>query len=238
MANENYRHESKVKFAKNDGESFKNYCIKTFCVPKKNIRFVLNATQKDFNVLIQWCAGIAKQYGENTKIIVYYVGHGISSKRNKISYFVPVDGRFSKTKTCFGVDVLLNNLSALPVKSAVLFIDASFNCYNRRGSSLVEEVEVGIRSKSQVLLGNVVACFAAQGNETAYQYENNKHGVFTYFLLNEIQNNPSNLTLGGLFYEVQSKVKTYSLSEYKKMQTPTVIYSAGLNEKWKDIKLR
>ena len=238
IANENYRKEPKVKFAKNDAETFKNYCIKTLCVPKRNLKFVQNATLKDFEIMIKWMSGVAKQYGEETKFIIYYVGHGISSNRNKKSYFVPVEGRFSKIKTCFSVDYFFENLSAMPVKSAVVFVDASFNCYNRKGTVLVDDITSGIKSKTRVLDGNVVACFAAQGNETAFQYEDKKHGVFTYFLLKEIQNNPSNLTLGGLFYEVQSKVKTYSLSEFKKTQTPSVIYSSRLTDKWKDIKLR
>ena len=81
----------------------------------------------------------------------------------------------------------------------------------------------------------MVLCLAAQNDETAFLYDEKKHGLFTYFLLNEIQNNPYNIKLGNLFYEVQSKVKTYSLSEYKSMQTPTIIYSASMKDKWKEI---
>jgi len=238
IANENYRNESKVKYAKNDAETFRNYCMKTFCIPKKNIKYITNATMKDIDFAVNWMSGIAKHYGEKAKIIVYYAGHGISSKRTKKSYLVPVDGQFSKVKSCYSVDLLIDNLGALPVASATLFIDAGFNCYNRKGETLMDDVRIGLRSKNQAIMGNVVAIFAAQGSETAYQFEDKKHGVFTHFLLNEIQNNPDEMTLGGLFYEVQSKVKSYSLTEFKKMQSPTVIYSAGLGEKWKNVKLR
>jgi len=238
IANENYRHESKVKYAKNDAETFRNYCMKTFCIPKKNIKFISNATLEDFDYAVRWIAGIAKQYGEKAKIIFYYAGHGISSKRTKMSYFVPVDGIFSKVRTCYSVDYLLDNLGAMPVESATVFVDASFNCYNRKGETLLDDVRVGLRSRNNALLGNVVAIFAAQGSETAYQFEDKKHGLFTHYLLNEIQNNPEEMTLGGLFFEVQTRVKSYSLTEYKKMQSPTVIYSPGLGEKWKEVKLR
>lgn len=238
IANENYRRESKVKYAKNDAETFKNYCIRTFCVPKKNIKFISNATLKDFDYAVKWMAGIAKQYGEKAKIIVYYVGHGVSSKRTKMSYFVPVDGTFSKVKTCYSVDFLLDNLGAMPVSSATVFVDAGFNCYNRKGETMMDDVKVGLRSRNNALLGKVVAIFAAQGSETAYQFEDKKHGLFTHYLLNEIQNNPDEMTLGGLFFEIQTRVKSYSLTEYKKMQSPTVIYSPGLGEKWKEVKLR
>lgn len=154
--------------------------------------------------------------GDQIYNILCRTWHIVKQKQKVV--FRPCRRSLLKNKTCFSVDYFFENLSAMPVKSAVVFVDASFNCYNRKGTVLVDDITSGIKSKTRVLDGNVVACFAAQGNETAFQYEDKKHGVFTYFLLKEIQNNPSNLTLGGLFYEVQSKVKTYSLSEFKKLK--------------------
>ena len=84
--------------------------------------------------------------------------------------------------------------------------------------------------------GNVVLCLAAQNDETAYLYEEKKHGVFTYFLLNEIQNKPSDIRLGELFYNVQGKVKAFSLSEFKTMQTPTIIYSPSMKNRWEGVR--
>lgn len=235
IANENYRYESKVRYAKNDAESFKNYCVKAFGVPKKNIRYIHNATLNDFEMAIKWLSGIAKQYGDKAKILFYYSGHGISSNRTKKSYFVPVDGRFSKPKTCYCVDLFIDNIGAMPVQSAVVFADAGFVTYSKYNDKSANVSRVSIRSNNQLVNGNVVMCLAAQDNNSAFQYEEKKHGMFTYFLLNEIQNNPYEIKLGDLFYDVQSKVKILSLSEYKTMQTPTVIYSPNLRDKWKDI---
>lgn len=235
IANENYRHESKVRYAKNDAESFKNYCIKTFGVPKKNIRFVQNATLHDFEMLVKWLSGIAKQHGEEAKVLFYYTGHGMSSRRNNKSYFVPVDGSFDKVKSCYGVDLFLDNICALPISSAVVFVDAGFVYYDRFNEKNKNKHKVSIRSNNQLINGNVVLCMASQSDETAFIYEDRKHGLFTYFLLNEIQNKPYDIKLGKLFYDVQSKVKTFSLSEYKSMQTPTIIFSADMKDKWKEI---
>lgn len=235
IANENYRHESKVRYAKNDAESFKNYCVKTFGVPKRNIRYIHNATLDDFEMTIRWLSGIAKQHGDKAKIIFYYSGHGISSDRTKKSYLVPVDGRFSKPKTCYCVDLFIDNLGAMPVQSAVVFVDAGFSTYSKHDDKTSTTSRVAIRSNNQLVNGNVVLCLAAQDNNSVFQYDAKKHGLFTYFLLNEIQNNPFEIRLGDLFYDVQSKVKIISLSEYKTMQTPTIIYSPNLRDKWKDI---
>ncbi len=237
MANENYRHETKVRYAKNDAETFKNYCVKTFGVPKKNIRFIYNANLNDFEMTMKWLSGVAKQYGEKAKVIFYYNGHGMSSKRNNKSYFVPVDGSFDKLKTCFSVDLFLDNICALPFGSAVVFVDAGFVYYDKYAKDKKENPKLSIRSNNQLINGNVVLFMASQSNETAFLYEDQKHGLFTYFLLNEIQNNPYDIRLGKLFYDVQSKVKTFSLSEYKSMQSPAIIYPANMKDVWKEIRM-
>jgi len=46
ISNENYRRESKVEFALNDGETFKKYCIQTLGLPEKNVQFTPDATFK------------------------------------------------------------------------------------------------------------------------------------------------------------------------------------------------
>ena len=40
IANENYRREAQVIFAKNDGETFGKYCIQTLGLPEKNVHIV------------------------------------------------------------------------------------------------------------------------------------------------------------------------------------------------------
>lgn len=234
IANENYRYTTKVKYAKRDAETFKNYCIKTFGVPKRNIRFVQNARKRDFESALQWIENKAKTFGPDIKVIFYYVGHGTMSQRSKKSFFVPTDGRMDKVRTCFSVDYLIENIGALPVESAVLFVDASFNCHDRKGNVLITE-NTDNRSNIQITYGNVAAVFACQGNENAYQHESKKHGVFTYFLLSEIQQHHEDINLENLYYEVQNSVKTYSLSEYKTMQTPTIMYSSQIGEAWRKI---
>lgn len=45
VANENYRREAQVPYANNDGEVFKEYCIKALGIPEKNIKYVADASQ-------------------------------------------------------------------------------------------------------------------------------------------------------------------------------------------------
>ena len=54
IANENYQNETKVDYAKNDGEVFRNYCHKTLGMPEKNVHFVANATLNNLIGELDW----------------------------------------------------------------------------------------------------------------------------------------------------------------------------------------
>ena len=76
--------------------------------------------------------------------------------------------------------------------------------------------------------GNLVVFTAAQGDETAYQYAEKGHGMFTYFLLKKLQESKGDVTLGELGDYITNEVKRESLLNNNKIQTPTVIPATGL----------
>ena len=97
---------------------------------------------------------------------------------------------------------------------------------------------VAIKSRPEIPLGNVFVLSAAQGDETAYPYKEKKHGLFTYFLLKKLQATKGKVSLDELSEFVKTSVTRKSLVENGKSQTPSVYVSLGLQDKWKDIKLK
>jgi hypothetical protein len=79
---------------------------------------------------------------------------------------------------------------------------------------------------------------AAQGDETAYPFKSQQHGMFTYFLLKKLQESKGNVTLGELGDYLTKEVKRQSFDENNKMQTPTVNASAALQSTWRSMKLK
>ena len=59
------------------------------------------------------------------------------------------------------------------------------------------------------------------------------HGLFTYFLLKKLQETKGQITLGELVEYVTKQVKRQSVVINNKKQTPTVIPSAAMVDKWK-----
>jgi len=79
---------------------------------------------------------------------------------------------------------------------------------------------------------------AAQSDETAYQNDKEKHGMFTYYLLKKLQETGGDVTLKELGDYITTEVSRSSLKLNNKSQTPSVIPSASLMDTWKTWKLK
>ena len=84
----------------------------------------------------------------------------------------------------------------------------------------------------------MVVMTAATGDETAWPYEEKGHGLFTYFLLKELQSTRGDVTLKRLTDYVIEEVSRHSVVVNSKKQTPTVSVSSALSDSWTEIKLK
>ena len=241
IANEHYRHETNVEFAKNDGETFKEYCVKTLGLPEKsNVEYMADATLNEIRNKIDWLSEVAEAFNGDINIIFYYAGHGIPDENSKTSYLLPVDGRGSNIKTCYKLDELYSELGALPAKSITIFMDACFSGAQRStgGGMLSDTRGIAIKVKQGMPTGNMVVFSAAQGDETAYPYREKQHGMFTYFLLKKLQETKGDVTLGELGTYIETNVRQQSITVNKKRQTPTITPSSTMEDKWREMKLK
>lgn len=238
IANENYQTVSGVDFAVNDGSVFREYCIKTLGIPEKNIHFTPDATLVNMWSQVDWLTNIAKACGGDANLIFYYAGHGIPDEGSRDAYLLPVDGNGTNTKTAYKLSELYSSLSQYPTKQTVVLLDACFSGAERSGDMLVAARGVALKAKAAVPQGNLVVLSAASGDETAYQYKDKGHGLFTYFLLKKLKETGGNASLGELANYVETQVSRHSIIENSKSQTPTVIPSGAMSAAWKDLRLR
>ena len=54
IANELYKHEEQVPYARTDGESFRNYCVKTLGLPEDHVHFSSDATLNEMRMAMNW----------------------------------------------------------------------------------------------------------------------------------------------------------------------------------------
>lgn len=238
IANENYQYESAVEFAKHDGEMMKQYCTQTLGMPEKNVRLVQNATLNNIRAALGWIKEVSDAYNGTAKVVFYYSGHGIPNEATNQAYLLPVDGTGKDFNTGYAVSQLFHELSSLNAQNVVAFMDACFSGAKRSGQMLASARGVAIKARQDTPQGKMVVFSASQGDETAYPYKGQSHGMFTYFLLKKLQESKGDVTLGELGDYINSNVRQLSIVENSKSQTPTVVPSATVAAEWRSMKLK
>ena len=238
ISNEKYQMEKAVQYAENDGKTFADYCRKTLGLPEKNVHFVTNATLNNIKHEIKWLQDVITVYNGDAKIIFYYAGHGIPDEQNKSAYLLPIDGYGSDVTTGYALEDLYKALGSLPSQSVTVFLDACFSGTKRDGEMLASARGVAIKVKQATPVGNIVAFSAAQGDETAYPYKEEEHGLFTYYLLKKLQETKGNVTLGELSDYIKTQVERQSIVINGKLQSPSIVSTATVANSWKKCTLK
>lgn len=234
IANETYNKEANVPYAVNDGNIFKEYCRNCLGIPEKNIHLITNATLNDIRHEVKWIQDVAEVYKGDAKIIFYYAGHGIPDEKSKNAYLLPTDGYGSDVATGYSLENLYKTFGSLPSKSITVFLDACFSGAKRDGNMLASARGVAIKVKQTIPVGNMVVFTAAQGDETAYPYKDEEHGLFTYYLLKKLQETKGNATLGELSDYIKEQVERQSIVTNGKLQSPSIMATSSIGNEWKN----
>lgn len=238
IANENYQNEKNVEFAYNDGQVFKDYCIKALGIPMENVHFRANATLNDLRFEMNWIKQTATAYNGEAKFIVYYAGHGVPDDASKDAYLLPTDGFSSDLSSGYKLSDFYKVLGEIPSENVLVFLDACFSGAQRSGEIMASARGVAIKPKLTAPKGNLIVFSAATDRETAYPYKEKYHGLFTYYLLKKIKETPGNLTLGSLVSFVTGEVKKKSIVVNRKTQTPTLSASVSMNGLWENMSIK
>lgn len=239
IANEKYEHVPDVGMAMNDGNIFAKYCHQTLGVPDANVRMYQNATYGSMINAVRDIQNISKAYNGDIKVIFYYAGHGIPDERTKDAYLLPVDADGRQMAVCYSLKNLYGELSALGAKHVVVFLDACFSGSTADGGNLMAAARgVALKPKKEAPQGNMVVFSAASDAETAFPYEEQGHGMFTYYLLKKLQETKGGATLKEIGDYIIRNVREKSVVVNRKPQTPTVLPSASVSSTWQTMTLK
>ena len=238
VGNENYLDAIKVPFANNDANIFAEYCKRTLGLPKDNVKVYKDAT---FGVLVNAVSTIkkiAKAYEGKLNIIFYYSGHGIPDEASHEAFMLPIDADGQNMGICYSLDKLYKELKDTHAQKVLVLLDACFSGAVRGNGMIVETKGVAIKPKKNVVDGNIVVLSAATDKQTAYPFEQEGHGLFTYYLLKKLHDTCGNVTLGELQSYIKSEVEKKAIVIKGKEQTPTVVTSGTMLNTWKSLPLR
>ena len=223
--------EQNVPFAVNDATTFRDYAVKTLGVEQENITFLTNATAGQMAQQIDKVFKMLSKLGNKAELIVYYAGHGYPDENSKIPYLIPVDVSASNLEMGIKLNDLYKNLSATNAKRIVVFLDACFTG-GGRSNGLLASRGIKVIPKEDALNGNLVVVSASSGLQSALPYQNEKHGMFSYYLFKKLQESKGNITLGDLFTFLKENVSLQSLKINNKEQDPTINVSPAVEQEY------
>ena len=242
IANETYKNVAKVPSAYADGHAVAEYMRKTIGIPEPNIKFCPDASLAEIYDAMSELQRKANLIGSEAEIMVYYAGHGLPDENTSEAYLLATDANPTNSRTWYKLSDFYSTLSDINAKSVMVFLDACFSGAERTSGDATIMGSKGargavIKAKEAAPKGNMFVLSAASGNETALPYYDKNHGLFTYFLLKKIQDTKGNVTLKDLADYVTEQVKHHSNFVIQKPQTPTVVTSGTMTDKWKSKKL-
>lgn len=236
IANEHYKNVDSVPFALKDGLSFRKYCTDVLGIPEGNIVCRYNATGNEMTDAVDRIKDFQQAY-EGMKLIVFYSGHGLPDSRTNESYLLPTDASPRNISTGYKLSHFYEELTAYHPANVTVFLDACFSGTKKDGQIMDRESRgVIITPREETPVSNMVVFSACTGNETAYPYANQKHGLFTYFLLKKLQEDKGKTSYKHLAEYISRNVKQQSIRLNGKLQSPT-IYSALPESEWGDWRL-
>ncbi len=220
-----------VEYAKNDAKIFKEYCEKTLGIAPENISMLLNASAIRMKQSIDKINKLMKNLEGDVEVIFYYAGHGLPDESTKEAYLIPVDVTGSNIQSGIKLQDVYKSFSEYPSNGVTMFIDACFSG-GARGEQMVKARGVKIVPKPDYLEGNIVSFTASSSNQSSNAYAEKKHGIFTYFLLKELQNSKGDISYKDFWDGVRKNVSVESIKINDKEQEPQKIVGGLAKDSW------
>nr|MBI3614649.1 caspase family protein [Nitrospirota bacterium] len=236
---ERYREKlPKADFADRDAQLVGEYLTKVLGYPEQNVVVRVNekATKTDLEKYVE--AWLPNNLEKDGSVFIYYSGHGAPNPKSGDAYLVPYDGdpTFIE-KTGYPLKRLYAQLEKLPAKQITVVLDSCFSGSGGR-SVLAAGAKPMVLSVENAILagGKTIVLSASAGDQISSAYQEQGHGLLTYFFLKGLQgegdlNKDGVIDLAELFEYVKPNVQRIARKQYNNEQQPQLLASPELLRK-------
>lgn len=217
---EKYQSLPKSDYSKNDAMVVKDY-LKALGFQERNIELITDekATKSAIEKSIE--AWLPNRVKKDSRIIVYYSGHGTPEPKTGDAYIVPFDGDPSYLEiTGYSLNRLYEKLGKLKVKEIIILLDSCFSGAGGRSVLAQGARPLVIMTDIKSIPSNIAVISAAQGTQISTSSPEKRHGVFTYYLLKALKEGKKDIA------EIYEYIKPLVEDEAKKLnvqQSPSII---------------
>lgn len=236
---EQYREKlPQADFADRDAKLVGEYLTKVLGYPEENVVVRVNekATRNDLEKYFgDWLRNNVEPGGS---VFIYYSGHGAPNPKTSDAYLVPYDGdpTFVDT-TGYPLKRLYAALDKLPAAEITVVLDSCFSGSGGRSVLAKGARPMVLSVENAVLAGGKTAVLAASGgDQISSTFQEQGHGLFTYFFLKGLQgegdlNHDGTISLAELYEYVKPNVQRIARKQYNNEQTPQLLASPELLRK-------
>lgn len=165
----------------------------------------------------------------------FYSGHGAlindpKAQDSALSFLVPYDATHDIANTCLSVDDIKNVFASLKSKANLMFIDSCFSgSVSKNSKSYPVPNTKGfkkLKSFTNMVMGNGSMVFtASKDDELSLEDPEYKNGLFTHFVLEELQKKRSKDSFSAteIFSPIVNGVSSRAKDRWHHIQTPTLL---------------
>lgn len=197
--------------------------------PEENVVMLLNdrASKSDFEKYFEKWLGNNVEKGST--VFVYYSGHGAPNTKTGDAYLVPYDGDPTFiAETGYSIARLYESLGKLKAKEITVVLDSCFS--GAGGRSVLAKVAkpLVMTINMPTMRKNISVMTASSGDQISSAYEEQGHGLFTYFLLKGIKDEDvvrqdGSIKMADLFGYIKPQVERIARKQFNNKQTPQLI---------------
>ena len=219
-----------VPYAVRDAQVFKDYAKNILGVGDNNIFFFNNTTAGVMRREIDRVSKLVTKMGSTTELYFYYAGHGFPDEKTKVPYLIPVDVNSNNLSDGVSLKDLYNNFGSTGAAKVTVFLDACFSG-GGRDEGILSARGIRIVPENQQCVGNMVVFAASKGDQVALPYHDQKHGLFTYFMLKKLKESKGKVTYKEFYDYLKQNVGVESI-RISKEQDPVINFSPLVSSQW------
>lgn len=228
---EGYKDLPPASYAEADAKQYKRHLL-SLGVPEENIILLTGKRASRGEIAKYVEEWLPAQTTPDSRVYFIYSGHGAPAVDAKKAYLVPWDGDASFLRTtAYALDSLYGSLTGLTGREIIVILDA---CFSGTGGRSV--LAKGLRPLVTVDDGTkrwprLTILAASSGAQAAGASEPNRHGLYSYHLLNGLAgqadaDGDGHVTVSELHGYARKKVIIEARKEGRE-QTPTLSAPAG-----------
>lgn len=237
IGNENYsgnlNAEVNVEFARNDAQVFRSYALSVLGVKEENMFFLTDVSAARMRREIDLVTELLRRIGSKAELVFFYAGHGFPDESNGTPFLIPVDVDGTNLSSAIPLSEVYQKFSSTGASRITVFLDACFSG-GGRNEGLLAARGVRIKPQKDAISGNMVVFAASSNEQSALPLRNEKHGLFTYYLLKKLQETQGRVTYGELEGYLRQSVGQDALRKIGKPQDPEVLFSPSISDSWRN----